>query len=134
MDKLEQYAFDSKQIIKQTSSITSKGSTVLEVTQTSEKIDHQQTNGETIIATKQQVAVPVQPSLSKKQKKIKDIEDLINRLREPREPDQDECCGNGCTPCVFDTYYDRLGEYQDKKDDYQSKLLDYEEMSESEFE
>jgi hypothetical protein len=23
---------------------------------------------------------------------------------EPVEPDLNECCGNGCTPCVFDTY------------------------------
>ncbi|CAM5223012.1 hypothetical protein CDEF62S_01266 [Castellaniella defragrans] len=26
------------------------------------------------------------------------------RPAEPVEPDLNECCGNGCTPCVFDTY------------------------------
>ncbi|MDR9433170.1 MAG: oxidoreductase-like domain-containing protein [Spiribacter sp.] len=26
----------------------------------------------------------------------------------PREPDWDECCGNGCNPCVFDLYEQRL--------------------------
>ncbi len=26
----------------------------------------------------------------------------------PREPDLDECCGSGCTPCVFDLYEERL--------------------------
>lgn len=26
------------------------------------------------------------------------------RPTEPVEPDLNECCGNGCTPCVFDTY------------------------------
>ncbi len=26
------------------------------------------------------------------------------RPAEPIEPDLNECCGNGCDPCVFDTY------------------------------
>ncbi|MFV0284032.1 MAG: oxidoreductase-like domain-containing protein [Castellaniella sp.] len=26
------------------------------------------------------------------------------RPEEPVEPDLNECCGNGCEPCVFDTY------------------------------
>lgn len=26
------------------------------------------------------------------------------RPPEPEEPDINDCCGNGCIPCVFDTY------------------------------
>lgn len=27
-----------------------------------------------------------------------------SRPVEPEEPDLNDCCGNGCDPCVFDTY------------------------------
>ena len=30
----------------------------------------------------------------------------------PREPDLDECCGNGCDPCVFDLYEQRLERWE----------------------
>jgi hypothetical protein len=29
------------------------------------------------------------------------------------EPDLNECCGNGCTPCVFDTYADEKRRWRD---------------------
>jgi len=44
-------------------------------------------------------------------------------LRKPREPGPDECCGNGCTPCVIDLYYDRLEKYEAKKEEYESMIL-----------
>ncbi len=56
---------------------------------------------------------------------IKDIENL----RRPRSPEPDECCGSGCYPCVFDTYYDMLEKYEDKK---QAIELKYEEESDGE--
>ncbi|KAJ2782153.1 NADH-cytochrome b5 reductase-like [Coemansia interrupta] len=31
---------------------------------------------------------------------------------EPQPPSSDECCGNGCTPCVFDTYHAQLLAYR----------------------
>eukprot|EP00347_Sterkiella_histriomuscorum_P005348 403356953 len=62
-----------------------------------------------------------------KQCKIKEIEDLLKKLREPMEPGPDDCCGSGCSPCVFDTYYDKLGIYQEKKEELESKLIEYEE-------
>ncbi|MCC6867955.1 MAG: oxidoreductase [Burkholderiales bacterium] len=31
-----------------------------------------------------------------------------DRPPRPRKPDLDECCGNGCDPCVFDRYDDAL--------------------------
>lgn len=33
-------------------------------------------------------------------------------LRRPREPGPGECCGNGCSRCVWDVYYDKLAEYE----------------------
>lgn len=37
-------------------------------------------------------------------------------IRKPREPTEDDCCGNGCSPCVWDTFYERLDKYEDKID------------------
>ena len=35
-----------------------------------------------------------------------DIEDLLtkHKKREPTYPDPDDCCGQGCEPCIYDTY------------------------------
>jgi hypothetical protein len=30
----------------------------------------------------------------------------------PREPTAEECCGKGCTPCVFDQYAEALERYK----------------------
>lgn len=30
---------------------------------------------------------------------------------EPVQPDLDDCCGNGCTPCIFDLYDERREAY-----------------------
>jgi len=30
----------------------------------------------------------------------------------PREPSPEECCGKGCTPCVFDTYAEALEKHR----------------------
>ncbi|HKU69633.1 MAG TPA: oxidoreductase-like domain-containing protein [Burkholderiales bacterium] len=30
----------------------------------------------------------------------------------PREPALEECCGGGCTPCVFDRYAEALERYE----------------------
>ncbi|KAL1332964.1 hypothetical protein HN51_061731 [Arachis hypogaea] len=29
----------------------------------------------------------------------------------PEKPEPGDCCGSGCVPCVWDTYYDELEEY-----------------------
>ena len=65
-------------------------------------------------------------------KAISDIEDLKMKLEKlerniPLEPEQDDCCGSGCTPCVFDTYYDRLERYEERKMELESRILEYEE-------
>jgi len=30
----------------------------------------------------------------------------------PREPLPEECCGKGCTPCVFDRYAEEMERYR----------------------
>jgi len=35
------------------------------------------------------------------------------RPEPPREPLPEECCGGGCTPCVFDRYSDALERHQE---------------------
>ena len=65
--------------------------------------------------------------------KLRDIEDLLEahiKKGEPREPYDDECCGNGCSPCVWDTYYDKLSVYQEKKADLEMQIFDIKEDDE----
>lgn len=35
------------------------------------------------------------------------------RPPEPIEPDLNDCCGNGCEPCVFDTYIEEKRAWQE---------------------
>lgn len=32
----------------------------------------------------------------------------------PEKPDPNECCGSGCSPCIYDYYYDNLAEWEEK--------------------
>jgi hypothetical protein len=50
----------------------------------------------------------------------------MGKLREPREPEPEECCGDGCSPCVYDTYDMKMEKYEDKKMEYESLLLEFE--------
>ena len=38
--------------------------------------------------------------------------------KKPRMPLDDECCGSGCTPCVFDTYETKMEQYEDQLAEY----------------
>ena len=72
------------------------------------------------------VVAPNEPPIIKRSK-LKEIEDLLAdhvRNGEPREPTPDECCGNGCSPCVWDTYYDRSGKYDDRKGELESMIIE----------
>ncbi|CCW64735.1 unnamed protein product [Phytomonas sp. EM1] len=40
---------------------------------------------------------------------------MAKRIRRPREPSVGECCGSGCTRCVYDVYYDALKAYEEQK-------------------
>jgi len=33
--------------------------------------------------------------------------------RRPSEPDPEECCGEGCVPCVYDRYDEALERYRE---------------------
>ena len=57
-----------------------------------------------------------------------DIEDLMKKLEKskPKEPEPDDCCGDGCNPCVYDTYDMKMERYEDQKTEYESLLLEFE--------
>ena len=40
----------------------------------------------------------------------------------PMSPKQEDCCGQGCSPCIFDIYQKLLQEWQDKK--FNQKQID----------
>ncbi|PFW62138.1 oxidoreductase, partial [Bacillus sp. AFS075960] len=29
-----------------------------------------------------------------------------------RQPELEECCNSGCSPCIFDLYYEAMDEYR----------------------
>ena len=42
------------------------------------------------------------------------------------DPDPDDCCGQGCDPCIFDTFDRQMSIYEDKKEEMESLLLEFE--------
>ena len=32
----------------------------------------------------------------------------------PERPGDDECCGSGCDPCIFDYYYQEMDRYREE--------------------
>ena len=40
----------------------------------------------------------------------------ISKPTKPREPDPDECCGTGCTRCVWDIYDEAMDRYSQEMD------------------
>jgi hypothetical protein len=45
------------------------------------------------------------------------------RPQAPREPALEACCGNGCTPCVFDRYADALALYEAALKDWEARQV-----------
>ncbi|MDC8829521.1 oxidoreductase-like domain-containing protein [Alteromonas gilva] len=33
----------------------------------------------------------------------------------PREPLMDDCCGDGCCPCIWDIYYQKITQWREVK-------------------
>jgi hypothetical protein len=31
----------------------------------------------------------------------------------PNRPDDEDCCGGGCNPCIFDYYYEEMDRYRE---------------------
>ncbi|GAQ88888.1 hypothetical protein KFL_004670050 [Klebsormidium nitens] len=44
------------------------------------------------------------------------IERQLAELEEPEKPYPEDCCGGGCAPCVWDTYYEELEAFEMKKE------------------
>jgi oxidoreductase family protein len=42
----------------------------------------------------------------------------LKKPQAPREPDPQECCGKGCTPCVFDVYAEALQRYRTQLEEF----------------
>eukprot|EP01018_Ginkgo_biloba_P026069 Gb_09328 [translate_table: standard] len=57
-------------------------------------------------------------SKSRDDDKQKEIERLVMEKigPPPEKPLPGDCCGNGCEPCVWDTYFDELQLYNQQKD------------------
>lgn len=42
------------------------------------------------------------------------ISELDPQPRPPQEPDHEDCCGEGCVPCIWDTYDRKVQRYEDR--------------------
>jgi len=45
--------------------------------------------------------------------------------RKPDYPDPDDCCGSGCSPCVFDTYDTNMERYEARLEQLETMLIEY---------
>lgn len=39
----------------------------------------------------------------------------------PNRPDDEDCCGGGCNPCIFDYYYEEMERYRDELRAWQAR-------------
>ena len=48
---------------------------------------------------------------------FKTNKEIMNEIiYKPREPLNDECCGSGCIPCVYDIYQEKMDRYKESID------------------
>ena len=45
-----------------------------------------------------------------------------NERGPPKEPHVDDCCGDGCDPCVWDTYDTQVERYEERKAELEEVL------------
>ncbi len=45
------------------------------------------------------------------------------RPEEPWEPDLNDCCGNGCDPCVFDTYIEEKRRWEQAVKEWEARQV-----------
>jgi hypothetical protein len=38
-----------------------------------------------------------------------------NRVAKPERPADDDCCGGGCSPCVWDHYHEQLAKWHQQQ-------------------
>ncbi|MRI31564.1 hypothetical protein EOPP23_00975 [Endozoicomonas sp. OPT23] len=43
-------------------------------------------------------------------------------IEKPERPADDDCCGGGCSPCVWDFYHDQLARWLDQQNKPQPVL------------
>jgi hypothetical protein len=42
-------------------------------------------------------------------------------IDKPIPPDSNDCCGNGCSPCVWDLYYEELERWRQQEEQRQQQ-------------
>ncbi|MGH1432027.1 MAG: oxidoreductase-like domain-containing protein [Neptuniibacter sp.] len=42
-------------------------------------------------------------------------------LEKPEPPGEYECCDNACSPCVWDSYFERLNEWKQQRAELKAK-------------
>ncbi|MEH6627998.1 MAG: oxidoreductase-like domain-containing protein [Motiliproteus sp.] len=40
---------------------------------------------------------------------------IEHQLEKPERPEDWECCGGGCSPCIWDNYYESLTRWQEQQ-------------------
>ena len=40
---------------------------------------------------------------------------MAEKLSKPVKPDNDDCCGGGCCPCVWDVYFNQLDLWEEQE-------------------
>ena len=50
-------------------------------------------------------------------------------IEKPERPNGDECCGEGCCPCIWDNYYDALGRWEEQQEKLQQHLAETVDLS-----
>eukprot|EP00898_Chlorokybus_atmophyticus_P001381 jgi/Chlat1/2243/Chrsp17S02784 len=43
------------------------------------------------------------------------LRSCVRAMEEPQKPGLGDCCAGGCTPCVWDVYYEQLEKYQEEQ-------------------
>jgi len=39
----------------------------------------------------------------------------MKKVNKPIKPDNNDCCGGGCSPCVWDTYFNQLDLWEEQE-------------------
>ena len=40
---------------------------------------------------------------------------MQSKILKPIKPENDDCCGGGCCPCVWDTYFNKLDRWEEQE-------------------
>ncbi|KAL2645079.1 hypothetical protein R1flu_012666 [Riccia fluitans] len=76
------------------------------------ELENDEANAERL--KKEQEQKSLDEAVAEKLKKEKEIEEKVGPP--PDKPLPGDCCGNGCTPCVWDTYWEELADYKKRRE------------------